>query len=63
MNSLYITSAYYSITTLTTVGYGDISPINNYEKVVASIGMILGSAIFAYMINHFGIILADMFKK
>ena len=29
----YITSAYWALTTITTVGYGDISPVSEYEKV------------------------------
>ncbi|MFZ7114138.1 MAG: ion transporter [Bacteroidota bacterium] len=41
------TSIYWAIVTLTTVGYGDISPITALGKTVASVIMILGYAIIA----------------
>jgi len=41
------TSIYWAIVTLTTVGYGDISPITPLGKAFASIIMILGYAIIA----------------
>jgi len=37
------------ITTLSTVGYGDISAKNPTEKVVCIIAMIMGVASFAYV--------------
>jgi voltage-gated potassium channel len=41
------TGIYWSIVTLTTVGYGDISPQTALGKIVASIVMIIGYAIIA----------------
>ena len=41
------TSIYWAIVTLTTVGYGDISPQTPFGKFLASIVMILGYAIIA----------------
>jgi voltage-gated potassium channel len=41
------TSIYWAIVTLTTVGYGDISPVTPLGKAFASIIMILGYAIIA----------------
>jgi len=40
-------SIYWSIVTLTTVGYGDISPKTNLGQVIASVIMILGYGIIA----------------
>ena len=40
-------SVYWSIVTITTVGYGDISPITPAGKVLASLIMLLGYAIIA----------------
>lgn len=40
-------SIYWAIVTITTVGYGDISPITPMGKVVASLIMLLGYAILA----------------
>ena len=39
------------------VGYGDISPTNEYEALFATITMILISCVFAYSISNVGIIL------
>ena len=41
------TSIYWSIVTLTTVGYGDLSPQTPIGKVLASIVMIIGYGIIA----------------
>jgi len=41
------TSIYWAIVTLTTVGYGDITPITFLGKIMASIIMILGYGIIA----------------
>ena len=40
-------SIYWAIVTLTTVGYGDISPITNIGQMLASVIMILGYSIIA----------------
>ena len=40
-------SIYWAIVTITTVGYGDISPVTPLGKILASFIMILGYAIIA----------------
>ncbi len=40
-------STYWAIVTITTVGYGDISPMNPFGKFIASVAMIIGYAIIA----------------
>lgn len=45
---LYVTSFYFSVTTVVTVGYGDITAISVAEKVVAVILMITGVIAFSF---------------
>jgi len=47
---LYTTALYWAVTTMTTVGYGDITPTSDGEKEFFMVAMILGGAYFAYMI-------------
>lgn len=46
--SLYITSLYWTVTTFTTVGYGDISGTTNFEMIFCSFMMIIGVVAFSY---------------
>ncbi|KAL4484924.1 hypothetical protein ABPG74_020101 [Tetrahymena malaccensis] len=59
----YIYAIYWSITTMTTVGYGDISAQNSVEALYISITMILFSCVFAYSINNIGFILQEIEKS
>jgi voltage-gated potassium channel len=54
------TSIYWAIVTLTTVGYGDLSPKTPVGKTLASIVMILGYAIIAVPT---GIVTAELTRK
>ncbi|KAL4468523.1 hypothetical protein ABPG74_005026 [Tetrahymena malaccensis] len=59
----YIYSMYWSITTMTTVGYGDIAASNHVEALFIIISMILFSCVFAYSINNIGFILQEIEKS
>ena len=39
-------------TTLTTVGFGDIVPLTNLEKVFAMVIMVLGVGFYSYVISN-----------
>ena len=43
----YLTSLYFIITTFSTVGYGDISASNSFEKILCIIAMLVGVAAFS----------------
>ncbi|KAL3669617.1 hypothetical protein V7S43_005002 [Phytophthora oleae] len=48
----YVTSFYWAIMTMTTVGYGDVHPTTTHERIFAIVAMILGAWIFAYGITN-----------
>ena len=48
----YIASFYFSMTTLTTVGYGDNTPHNTVEQVTAVCFMACGVVFFAFLVSH-----------
>lgn len=48
----YTTSFYWSIVTLTTLGYGDIGPANHFERMFGVYAMLLGASIFAYSVTN-----------
>ena len=48
---VYIASIYFVFSTFTTVGYGDITPVSNSEKIFTIIFMAFGVWIYSYMIG------------
>ena len=51
----YIYCLYWAITTIVTVGYGDLTPKNYVEVLVVMLVQLIGTAVFGYMINVIGI--------
>ncbi|EGR26968.1 hypothetical protein IMG5_203670 [Ichthyophthirius multifiliis] len=49
--TLYITSIYYVITTITTVGYGDITSFSQPEIIISIILMLLGVGFYSILIG------------
>lgn len=48
-----ITSCYFSLTTLSTVGYGDLSPKSNEERLFGVVVMLCGVAFFSLIMGSF----------
>lgn len=55
----YVYSIYWAITTMVTVGYGDISPTTPLEKIYAIFCMLLACGIFGYIMNRIGSIFSS----
>jgi len=52
ISSNYISALYWTTTTLTTVGYGDIVPHTNFEMLYAVAVMIIGVGLYGYLIGN-----------
>lgn len=46
----YAVSLYFSVVSLTTVGFGDVTAVNNFERLYAILALLLGSAIFSFLV-------------
>jgi CRP-like cAMP-binding protein len=52
VDSIYIAAFYYVLTTMTSVGYGDVLPRNDTERIYAIVLEFLGAFIFAVIIAN-----------
>ena len=42
---------YYAITTLSTIGFGDLSPSTYYERLIACFILLIGVALFSFVMG------------
>lgn len=42
---------YFAFTSLSTVGFGDFNPKNNYERILCAFMLLFGVAVFSYIMN------------
>ncbi len=50
----YVTSLYWALTTMITVGYGDITPVTANERLCVMICMLVSCVMFAYIVGSIG---------
>jgi CRP-like cAMP-binding protein len=62
-NSLYISSLYWTVTTLSTVGYGDITPANSLERGVCILVMLGGVFFYSYTVGTITSLMTELDKK
>eukprot|EP00756_Hemistasia_phaeocysticola_P005948 Hpha_TRINITY_DN13589_c0_g1::TRINITY_DN13589_c0_g1_i2::g.111428::m.111428/K04950/CNGA3; cyclic nucleotide gated channel alpha 3 len=55
----YITAIYWSVTTMTTVGYGDVTPEGKSAKILSLLSMLLGAGLFAYTMGNISTLLIN----
>lgn len=55
----YITSMYWAFTTMSAVGYGDITPQTSNEMIVTISCMITSCGTFAYIVNRIGSVVME----
>ena len=54
MMERFINALYFSFITMITVGYGDIHPNTNLEKIYVIIMTLISCGVFAYAVNTIG---------
>jgi potassium voltage-gated channel Eag-related subfamily H member 2 len=52
LKSKYITALFFTLTSLTSVGFGNVSPTTNWEKIFSIMSMMLGSLISAAIFGN-----------
>ena len=58
--AVYLEAFYWTVTTLTTIGYGDITPANPLQFIYVIVVMLMGAAIYGFIIGNIANIIANI---
>eukprot|EP01029_Cantina_marsupialis_P017203 TRINITY_DN3860_c0_g1_i2.p1 TRINITY_DN3860_c0_g1~~TRINITY_DN3860_c0_g1_i2.p1 ORF type:complete len:501 (+),score=91.30 TRINITY_DN3860_c0_g1_i2:108-1610(+) len=56
----YIASIYWGVMTMTTIGYGDLTPVTSIERVYVMINMLFGAFLFAWVVGNMTSIVSNL---
>lgn len=56
----YVYSVYWALMTLTTVGYGDITPTNDLERIYTLGALLVGAIVFGYLLSSVGSMMENL---
>jgi hypothetical protein len=60
---IYIASVYFNMVTIYTIGYGDITAVNQMERIYLSFFMFVGVLLFSFTVSNFSTFLTITDKK
>ena len=63
LSEKYVAGIYWAFTTLTTVGYGDIIPSTDSERIFVTFSMMIGALLFAYIVGDIGSLLNTLDRQ
>jgi len=63
VSTAYIASIYWSLTVLTTMGFGDITPGTDLERILTMLWMIVGVGFYSFTIGSLSSILSSVDTK
>lgn len=58
-----VISVYWALATLSTVGYGDITPQNDFERQFTMFCLLVGTCAFAYIVSEIGTVIATFDRQ
>ncbi|CAK8987086.1 Potassium channel KAT1 [Durusdinium trenchii] len=61
--TLYLASFYWSVMTITTVGFGDVTPVTDLERVFSTLLMFVGASLNAYLIGTVCGLVAELSQR
>jgi len=56
----YVMALYWAVTTLTTTGFGDVVPVNSYERLYGIVLMVLSAGVFSFLIGKIATVITNV---